>query len=325
LNPSDKKRRKEPVKPWSRKERILILVLIILTAGTSGFLAVSAGDYKLPGFPRIKFSIPSVEKFFKGETIVLEGIRDEQMKTDQVVDKLNEATLNLSGVYGLKVIRLNNGSSYGVNDNEIFQAASLIKLPLMAAMYIRSEIGNLDLDSKYTLKNSDKVTGAGSLYGKPAGYQITYRNLIRLMGKQSDNTAFNICRKLIGDKEIDSAALKIGMDVTNVENNETSPSDVGVFFEELWNGNIVNKENKDELLEFLTDTSFENWIPEGVPGDVRVAHKVGIETHVINDAGIVYAKSPYVVVILSKGVVEREANQAFPELSKIIYEAESAN
>jgi beta-lactamase class A len=247
------------------------------------------------------------------------------MKTDQVVDKLNEATLNLSGVYGLKVIRLNNGSSYGVNDNEIFQAASLIKLPLMAAMYIRSEIGNLDLDSKYTLKNSDKVTGAGSLYGKPAGYQITYRNLIRLMGKQSDNTAFNICRKLIGDKEIDSAALKIGMDVTNVENNETSPSDVGVFFEELWNGNIMNKENKDELLGFLTDTSFENWIPEGVPGDVRVAHKVGIETHVINDAGIVYAKSPYVVVILSKGVVEREANQAFPELSKIIYEAESAN
>jgi hypothetical protein len=39
----------------------------------------------------------------------------------------------------------------------------------------------------------------------------------------------------------------------------------------------------------------------------------------VNDAGIVYAEKPYIVVIVSKGVVAKEADSAFPELSKSIY------
>jgi hypothetical protein len=39
---------------------------------------------------------------------------------------------------------------------------------------------------------------------------------------------------------------------------ETSPQDVGVFFEELWKGNIVKSENKEEILNFLTDTLYED-------------------------------------------------------------------
>ena len=73
---------------------------------------------------------------------------------------------------------------------------------MIAGMYMEDEAGNIDLDEKYTLKNSDKVTGAGSLYGKPAGYQTTYRNLVQLMGKQSDNTAFKVLSKQIEEEDI---------------------------------------------------------------------------------------------------------------------------
>ena len=63
---------------------------------------------------------------------------------------------------------------------------------------MEAEKGSLDLETKYTLKDSDKVGGAGSLAGESAGTVLTYRDLVRLMGKQSDNTAFNVMSGLLG-------------------------------------------------------------------------------------------------------------------------------
>ncbi len=317
-----RKKKKEPQKPWGRKERILIMALLIITIGASAVLALSAREWKLPGLPRLK--LPSISLPFIGEEmIVIEGNKNDQAKADQAISEFNSLTRDLSGVYGLYVIRLSNGSSYGVNKNETFEAASLIKLPVMAAMYMEEESGSLSLSDKYKLREKDRVGGAGSLSGKPAGYTLTYRDLIRLMGKQSDNTAFNITRNLLGDERIAEVINQAGMTRTDLVKNEMSPLDAGIFFEELWNGNVINEENRDELLGFLTDTIYEEHLAAGVPDGIRVSHKYGREVHVVNDAGIVYLDNPIIVVLISKGVVESEADKIYPELSRIVFEVES--
>jgi beta-lactamase class A len=318
LKSEHKRKRKEPPKSWGKKERVLLFGIILATVGTSAVLALSAREWKLPGIPR--FKAPSVSIPFLGEeTIVIEGRKEDQKKADEIISIFNEKTKDLSGVYGLYVVNLENGYSFGLAENETFQAASLIKLPVMAAMFLEAEEGNLELETKYQLKSEDKVPGAGSLYGKPVGHEITYRNLVRLMGKQSDNTAFNIARNLLGEEKVLDVINKIGMGNTSLNENESTPSDIGVFFEELWNGNIVDSKNKEELLDYLTDTVYESWITAGLPDGTRFAHKFGRETHVVNDAGIVYADKPFVIVIMSKGVVEREADEIIPELAREIY------
>jgi len=314
-------KKKDPPMPWTKKDRYLVLIILLTTVVTSGILALSAREWKLPGLPRLK--VPSFS-IFKDETILLEGggskaISKMNETQDEVISRFKSATEGLSGVYGLYVVDLTSGYSFGINENEKFTAASLIKLPAIAALYNLSEEGGINLDDKYTLKDSDKLLGSGSLYAKPAGYEITWRNLVSLMGKQSDNTAFNIVRIKLGDSAVDNEAKKIGMTVTTIGDNETSPKDVGVFFEELWKGNVVNKKDKDEILSFMTDTIYEQWLTPGVPEGVKVSHKYGREVHVVNDAGIVMTDNPYVVVILTKGVVEREADEVFPQLSQIIY------
>lgn len=318
------RRRKEPKKPWGKKERLLVLFILAITIGSSAILALSSRAWKLPGILRIK--LPTINLPFTGEeTIVIEGDKERLEKTvrsEEAIQKFKEQTSKLSGVYGLYVVDLDTGFSYGVNEREVFEPASLNKLPVIAALYMEAEKGSLDLESKYKLKNSDKATGAGSLFTRPEGYEITYRNLIRLMGKQSDNTAFNIAKNLLGDEKIEQAILRIGMKDTSLTKNETTPVDIGIFFEELWHGNILSPEHRDELLGFLTDTLYESWITEGVPDEIRVAHKYGRETHVVNDAGIVYAQDPFVVVIMSKGVIEREADLALPDLARIVYESQ---
>jgi beta-lactamase class A len=335
LKPENRKKRKEPKKPWGKKERLFVFLVLLLTVGISALLALSSRSWKLPGFPRLtipRFSMP----FFKEETIVIQGRRNDYEKSQKVINLFERETKNLSGVYGLYVIDLETGFSYGINEKEVFQAASLIKLPVIAATYIEAESGNLNLSSKYTLKTQDKVSGAGSLYAKPVGYQVTYRKLLDLMGKESDNTAFNVSRKLLGDEKVNEVIQSIGMIDTSLSENETTPKDIGNFFKELWNaslpaiessdggqGNIVSKESADAILVSLTDTLYEDWLVAGVPDQIRVAHKFGREVHVVNDAGVVFTNNPYVVVIMSKGVIESEADEVIPQLSRLIYESES--
>lgn len=321
LKSENTRRRKEPPKPWGKKERYLVLVILVLTVGTSAVLALSSRSWKLPGLPRLK--LPSFTLPFTGEeTIFIEGDRErvrDREKSEKVIKTFNEKTKVLSGVYGLYVVNLESGFSYGVNENEIFEPASLSKLLVMAGMFIEEEQDNLDLETKYSLKDSDKAIGAGTLYDKPEGYEITYRNLVRLMGKQSDNTAFVITRRILGEEKIRGVITTIGMKGTSLSENKTTPSDVGTFFEELWLGNIVSVEHENELLDYLTDTFYETLIPEGIPDDVRVAHKYGAETNVLNDAGIIYAGRPFILVMMGKGVVAKDAESFIREFARIVY------
>jgi beta-lactamase class A len=209
-----------------------------------------------------------------------------------------------SGVYGFYILNLNTEENYGVNEDEAFQAASLIKLPVMAAIYSEYEKGNLDLDDN-----------AGDS-------EYSYRGMVEAMGKRSDNTAFNLGVELLGEDLIESYIDKLGMSNTSYEGNETTPRDIGIFFKSLWERKIVDRGSRDEILKSLTDTIYEDWIPAGIP-DVRVAHKFGREVHVVNDAGIVFGEDPYVLVIMSKGVVEAEADKLIPELAGLLHRFEN--
>lgn len=324
LKPENRRKRKEPPKIWGKKERLFVLIAIILTAGGSGFLAISSREWKLGGFPRIE--APKFEAPFVGEQkIIIEGKQKDKDKADKVTLAFNEKTKNLTGVYGLYVVRLGNGYSYGVNEKETFTAASLIKLPVMAGMFAESEKGTINLDEKYVLQAADKYITYGFIYGKPIGYEITYRNLVQLMGKQSDNNAFRIARKTLGDGTIKDYMTKYGMTHTSLEENDTTPEDIGQFFEGLWNNNILSKRHKEELLDDLTDTIYTAWLQAGIPEGIRIANKYGRETHVVNDAGIVFTEDPYVVVIMTKGIVDQEADGIFPELSRLVYDVESGS
>ena len=299
LNPENKKKRKEPVKPWGRRERLMVLIVLLVTIFTSGILSLSARNYKLPGLPR--FSLPSFD--WGEDTIIIEGNKEGREKAEKATNLFKEKTKNLSGVYALYVIRLSDGSNYGVNENAVMQAASLIKLPIMTLVYKRYERGRLDLD--------EDVGGSGS----------TYRELVEAMGQRSDNAAQTTLVKTLGEAETQKYIESIGMRKTSLEENKTTPYEIGMFFKMLWAGELTKEESRDEILDYLTKTIYEDWIPKGIT-DVRVAHKYGTLPHVVNDAGIVFANKPFILVIMSDGAVEIEADRVLPEIAGEIYEIE---
>jgi hypothetical protein len=299
LKPENKKKRKEPIKPWGKKERLLILIVFLVTIFTAAILSLSARNFKLPGLPRI--SLPSFN--WGEETIVIEGNKEGREKANKTLSFFEETTKKLSGLYALYVIRLADGTDYGVNENETMQAASLIKLPLMTFVFGKAEAGEIDLDEV------------------PAGGKSTYRELLAAMGKRSDNSAQVLLVKTFGEAAVEEYIDEIGMENTSLADNETTPYDIGIFFEKLWQEELVSKESRDEILDNMTNTIYEDWIARDI--SVKVAHKYGREVHVVSDAGIIFSEKPFILVLMTDGAIEGEADEVLPTLAKRIYEIET--
>jgi beta-lactamase class A len=330
LSPENKKKRKEPPKPWGKKERGIVLGFFLFTTISATLMFLLSHNFKLPGLPKIGLNMKSVnlKNPFAEEIIEIgqkKNLPNNDAKAKNAIALFDKEVKPLPGLYGLYVIRLTDRTSYGVSTNAKFQGASLIKLPLMVLMYKMNETGELDLNTKYTLKNSDKVKGSGDLYLAKEGTLYTYRQLAEFMGKNSDRTAYKVMKEIITDAKLKEFIGKIGMENTDIDTGETTPSDIGNLLAGIWDGTLINEDNKKEILGNLTDTIYEKWITVGVPKDVVVAHKFGQDVGVMADGGIVLSKSPYIIVVMGDGITNHDADILFPKISKGIYEIETDN
>ncbi|MFZ3301304.1 MAG: serine hydrolase [Microgenomates group bacterium] len=288
LKPENKRARKEPIKPWGAKERIVVLAVLLVTVLTSGVLALTARNFKLPQLPRLKTSDISILNPFREQVVVVgnKGSKISQEKIENTKKLFKEATNDYSGLYAFYIYDINGDYYYGYNHQEIMQAASLIKLPVM---YL-------------AMKNGEDKT------------------LIEAMGKRSDNGAFNKMVATLGKENINRAILDLGMSHTSLSENETTPEEIGIFFKKLYLNEILNIEDSLLFQSYMTDTIFENWLRSGIPTDIKVVHKYGRELHSVSDAGIIISDKPFVMVIMTDGVIEKEADELFPKLTKLLYD-----
>jgi beta-lactamase class A len=289
-----------------------------------GTIVLSLGFWFYGGFKRGE--IFKRDKNFSDSQIILPVVSPtptpEKDPSQQVILEISNLTRGLKGTYGIYVYNLTRKRGYGINEESVFPAASLMKLPVLLTLYQEKEAGKVNLDDKYILKDSDKQKGAGVMQYKPAGTVYTLRQMAELAANQSDNTAFFIFRKLLGDENIQKTIDRLGMSKTSLKEFETTPFDIGLFFRKFYAGSILDREDRDEILNFLTKTFDESRIPAGIPEGVRVAHKVGTDIGVISDAGIVFAQKPFILVIMSKDVLEKEAKEVLPKITRAVWEFE---
>jgi beta-lactamase class A len=302
--------------PKEKKQIRLVLLLLFGLTALSVSLAVLYRE--LPSLLK-KFSQPS-SPVVSEQFASLSPTATPTPKLEKEKEAVMEITKQLRGKYGVFFQDLQTKDAFEINSKEIFTAASLIKLPVIITLYREAEAGRINLDEVYKLQASDKISGAGSLQYKSVGFEITFREMAELMGQQSDNTAFGIVSRKLGKEKIQELINALGMKSTSFAENETSPEDIGLLFRKLYSEGVVYEKDKQEILSFLTDTIWEDRIPAGVPKEIKVSHKIGTEVGVISDAGIVFAKKPFILVIMTEGANEIEAKKALPQITEKLYE-----
>jgi beta-lactamase class A len=173
---------------------------------------------------------------------------------------------------------LNNGPWFGINEQEGFSPASLLKVPIMMAYFKLAE-ANPGLLSKQVVFSRDMEDENLREFYKPSnaveyGKSYTVEDLIYRMIVYSDNNAKHILLSHIDGVSIVKPYLDMGLDVPGSKELENfmTVHEYASFFRVLFNATYLNREMSEKALEMLSRVEFDRGIPAGVPG-ITVAHK----------------------------------------------------
>ena len=228
------------------------------------------------------------------ELSVLERIRDE-MET-------------LPGHLGFYYKNLVTGTEFGIREDEVYGAASIIKFPLFLHILAECDKGNMSLDDRIVTEESDKVPSCGALNMFTGPIETDIRTLCRLMICISDNTATNRLIRHCGFEAIDKGFVEMGLERTKIRRrlfdaaasakgifNAISPGELGRLLEKLYRGEFVSRKVSDYAIEVLSEQQIGHKLGGKLGEDVMIAHKTGEDTNLSNDIGIVYADRPFVI------------------------------
>ena len=242
---------------------------------------------------------------------------------------------------------LDGRAQWSVRADDLFHAASTMKIPVMIELFHQVQEGKVKLTDTLLVKNefhsivdgSPYVLNAsddseGELY-KAEGQKRTLRELCEVMITVSSNLATNLLIEKLGVENIRAEVLSLaadGMDVKRgVEdgkafekglNNTTTARSLGILLQAIAQGKTVDAASSNEMVAILEGQKFNEGIPAGLPKGIPVAHKTGEITKIHHDAAIVFAKRPFILVILVRGLAEKMDSAALmAEVSKSLYEA----
>jgi beta-lactamase class A len=226
-----------------------------------------------------------------------------------------------------------------------YHAASTMKVPVMIELYRQVHDGKLKLDEPIIVTNSFKSIVDGSPYElsasedsdgdtyKAIGQPLSARALCETMITASGNLAANVLVERLGPKNIQATVDRLGASgmqvLRGVEdlkafdqglNNTTDAAGLATLFEKIAKGQAVSHEASAEMIATLERQKHNEGIPSGLPDGIVVAHKTGEVTKIHHDAGVVYAKRPYVLVVLTRGVDDQTASgRLIADVSRTLY------
>ncbi len=241
-----------------------------------------------------------------------------------LLEKIDNAVGDTVINYSVVVDDLTKPFRAATGETEIYVAASINKIPILAALYYYAQKGDIDLDEVITLQSADiQDYGTGSLRYEQPGATYSIKTLAKLMIKQSDNTAaYILANHIIGYDKLQAIVNQWGLTQTDMTANKTSNNDMASLFRMIYENKITNKANTEEMLSFFKDTDFETRLPAMLPEGVTVYHKIGSEVRNVHDIGIVtFGKVAYYIGVFTNEITDdQEAEKTIATISNIVYE-----
>lgn len=231
--------------------------------------------------------------------------------SESLREKVLALTKKEKGSFSVYFEDLRNKSEvkpFGINEQQLHTAASVNKVPIIAVLYNEASRGEINLDDKVVLQEDDiEDYGTGSLrYSEPGGV-YSLKTLAKLALQQSDNTAAKVLAQKVGTNTIQKTIAGWGLTQTHIENNKTTPFDMGLLFKKIYRGEVTSPALTKELLGFMTNTDFEDRLPKDLPKDTIVYHKTGDSIGGVHDVGIIRrGEQVFFVGVLTSDIGDKE-------------------
>ena len=204
------------------------------------------------------------------------------------------------------------------NEDEVFPAASVIKLPLVMTLYADAARGLVDLDERIAV--GARVDGSGVLRHMRDVERLSLRDLAMLAIIVSDNTATNRLIERIGLERVGERLREWGCPKTRLsrkmydfeaakggrENVMTARETVALLVR-LQRGDCEDRATSDAVLAVLEQCQDRTMLLRYLPYRTKVPHKTGTLDESRNDAGIVPGERPIIVAAFTRKLRDADA------------------
>lgn len=231
------------------------------------------------------------------------------------------------GVVGYAVHHLESGTRLGARADDPFPTASLVKVPILVALYALVEQGRIALDDPLTMLRIDKVGGSGQLQYLHDGAQLTVRDAAWLMTTLSDNTATNLLLDKITIGRVNARMDTLGLPRTRVHHKVflravasvapdssakyglgvTTPNEMARLFALLAEGRAVNARADSAMLDILAHNEDGAMLQRFV-SDLRSPHKTGSDDGIRTECALWTLPDRVVACVLTNENADKRWN-----------------
>jgi beta-lactamase class A len=255
------------------------------------------------------------------------------MKLTETISRLAE---ECGGTVAVAAVHLPSGQRVEREAGRSFPAASVIKVPILAALYVEAEAGRLSWQETMALSEGAKVPGDGALQELRVGVELTLGELARLMIVLSDNTATNLLIDRIGIETVNELLAGLGCETTHLGRrmydfaarergleNRCAAGEMTELLVRLERRELVSAGASEAMLAIMRRQQKVSRIPRLLPPDTAVAHKTGAITGVCHDVGVIVAPGgPIVLSVLTEGARDHYiAEETIGRVARAVYDA----
>ena len=237
------------------------------------------------------------------------------------------------GVVGVYVRHLPTGREAALRPDETFPTASLVKVPILVAVFEAVEAGDLALGHRLTFRDSLRYDeDEGELFAQLRDSSTVFvHSAVEQMLAASDNTASLWLQGLVTGERINAWLAARGFEHTRMNSRtagrrpdwerygwgQTSPREMTELVRRIVDGEAVSPAADHEMHRLLTRTHYDDEAVSAVPPSVQVASKQGAVMEARSEVAYVHAPSgPYVFCVATRdqGDLRYEPDNAGYEL-----------
>ena len=264
------------------------------------------------------YPLVDLSRSFIAQEHFITNIQSLREKLNKIVEDKKLETTSIYFEY------LQTGANISINPDVRVYPASLLKVPTAIAVMSKVEKGEWRLDNKLVLFAGDIDPNYGEKYYKNSiGTTFTIEELLKAILIESDNTTHRILIRNLSTEDFALMRDSMGLDEVLDERQLLSAKEYSRVFRALYYASSISREHSEQLLEWLSETPFNDYLQSGLPEGVKFSHKIGeggpSKTYL--DSGIVYAPNrPYLLTVVIAGRDEAEAKEIIHEISQTVYD-----
>ena len=270
-------------------------------------------------------------------------------------NSLKSICSDINGEYGLFVSIPETNEKFTLNEHKKFNAASTIKIPILALLLKDFEEGRLDKNELYPLSDVNNVLGSGVLKSLSKNFRLSLYDYAVLMMIVSDNSATNEIIDAVGIDRANEFFASNGWNETHLagklyskkpllpdgseDYNSTSAADLGDMMERVLFGTMVSESVSRQMMQIMAAQQYGKFnlsipverfsrtleeLPPVPEGRVIMANKGGsLMGKVLHDAAIMLLPNgrKAVMTMMTATPDNSITTEQFKRVSKTLYDA----